>query len=80
LDGEFVNVLLKKVVENKKIKMVLLLNKVNQYVTSQYAKDTSFTIKRGKRTINNTPNLIQRLKVALGLDINDNKNLVLAKP
>jgi hypothetical protein len=61
---------------------MVLLNNVNQLVTSQYAKDTSFTIRRGKRTINNTPNLVQRFKVALGLDINDNKSLVyiLEKP
>jgi hypothetical protein len=51
-------------------------------VTSQYAKDTSFTIRRGKRIIDDTPNLVQRLKVALGLDINDKKSLIymLAKP
>lgn len=48
LIGKTFNVIVKRTMESKKIEGVMLLNKVNQHVVSQYANDKLFTIK-GKR-------------------------------
>jgi hypothetical protein len=45
LVGKALNVLIKSIVEDKKIKGVMLLDKVNQHVISQYVDDTLLTIK-----------------------------------
>jgi hypothetical protein len=75
LVGEVLNVLVKRVVENKEFKGVMLLDKVNQHVISQYADDTLLTIKGEERIFNNMIHLLQRFKVTFGLEINDNKSL-----
>jgi hypothetical protein len=75
LVGKALNVLVKRVVENKKIKGVMLLDKVNQHVISQYVDDTLLTIKGEERIFNNVIHLLQRFEVTFGLEINDNKSL-----
>jgi hypothetical protein len=75
LVGEALNVLVKRVVENKKIKGVMLLDKVNQHVIFQYANDTLLTIRGKERIFNNMIHLLQRFKVTFELGINDNKSL-----
>ncbi len=81
LVGEAFNVLVNIVVENKKIKGVMLLDKVNQHVISQYVDDTLLTIKGEERIFNSMIHLLQRFKVTFGLEINDKKKFrILTKP
>jgi hypothetical protein len=72
--GEVLNLYIKAEVENGRIRGIILPGTLEQQTTSQYADDSSLTLRRKKQIVSNAALTLNLFSVAFGLHLNWEKS------